>query len=374
MTSPHQSSQGVDSLDQNSQGQDWQAQLTQRHHLYGGPICDGVIRQQASDFIVIENLDFEAFGSGEHDWLIIRKTNFNSQSVADYLARIANVARSAVSFAGMKDNRAVTTQAFTVWRPQGTKGASVDYAAKLPAEMEVLVQDKHNKKLKRGSHRSNTFKLRVENVPGEYESELGERLALIREKGVPNYFGAQRFGRAAQNLEQVSTMFRQGSKGISRPLKSILLSSARSYLFNELVSNRIAEKRFAKVEQGEWLNLQGTASVFVSTEEDAQRMVELDVHPTAPMWGKGVDKWRDKAPDQIALEDQILEPFELFRDGLERFGLEYQRRPIRTKINELNWSFGPSETVGNQVCELEFTLQRGQFATSVLRELFNGIE
>ena len=211
-------------------------------------------------------------------------------------------------------------------------------------------------------------------MPGEYESELGERLALIREKGVPNYFGAQRFGRAAQNLEQVSTMFRQGSKGISRPLKSILLSSARSYLFNELVSNRIAEKRFAKVEQGEWLNLQGTASVFVSTEEDAQRMVELDVHPTAPMWGKGVDKWRDKAPDQIAWEDQILEPFELFRDGLERFGLEYQRRPIRTKINELNWSFGPSETVGNQVCELEFTLQRGQFATSVLRELFNGIE
>jgi len=169
-------------------------------------------------------------------------------------------------------------------------------------------------------------------------------------------------------------MFRQGSKGISRPLKSILLSSARSYLFNELVSNRIAEKRFAKVEQGEWLNLQGTASVFVCTEEDAQRMVELDVHPTAPMWGKGVDKWRDKAPDQIAWEDQILEPFELFRDGLERFGLEYQRRPIRTKINELNWSFGPSETVGNQVCELEFTLQRGQFATSVLRELFNGIE
>ena len=100
--------------------------------------------------------------------------------------------------------------------------------------------------------------------------------------------------------------FDQGSKGISRPLKSILLSSARSYLFNELVSSRIAEKRFAKVEQGEWLNLQGTASVFVSTEEDAQRVAELDVHPTAPMWGKGVDKWRDKAPQQIAWEDANL--------------------------------------------------------------------
>ncbi len=350
---------------------DWQTLLSHRHFVHGGPVCAGFIRKEATDFVVVEELGFTAHGSGEHDWLVIRKTNANSQAVADQLARIAKVARSAVSFSGLKDNRAITTQTFTVWRPKGTP---IDYAKELPASVEVIEQDKHNKKLRRGAHRSNRFSITVDDIPLSAESAVSARCEMIAQFGVPNYFGAQRFGRDAQNMIKACEMFRDGASGIARPLKSILLSAARSWLFNELVSQRIANNRFASAEVDEWLNLNGSASVFLATDDSQQRLAELDVHPTAALWGRGSQKWRDKAPAQLDWEQTVLAPYTLIREGLERFGLEYQRRPIRAKVEQLNWTFNASPTVGMLQCTLEFSLHRGQFATSVLRELFAGIE
>ncbi len=349
---------------------DWQAQLSQRKHLYGGPVCRGVIRKESADFQVDEELDFGAFGEGEHDWLRIRKTNLNTQAAADQLAQIAGVKRSAVSFAGLKDNRAVTTQVFTVWRP-GAK--PIAYADSLSKDLELLELNKHNKKLRRGAHRANRFCIKVSDIDSSYLDALQTRLRAISEGGVPSYFGAQRFGNQVQNMPKVLDMFEYGAKGIAKPLKSILLSAARSWLFNQIVSRRIEDGRFNTLAANEWLNLDGSSSVFLATDNEQQRFSAFDVHPTAAMWGRGVAAWRDKAPEQIDWEHGVMEPYADIQKGLERFGLEYQRRAIRSKVDGLDWEFSTQDEK-SMVCVLNFRLNRGQFATSVLRELFEGIE
>jgi tRNA pseudouridine13 synthase len=150
-----------------------------------------VMKAAAADFQVVELAPEPPSGDGEHLFLRLRKCALSTLDAARWLAATYAVPETAVGYAGMKDKHAVTEQWFSVHTPLD--------AAALPAHpgITLLAADRHRRKLRRGDLAGNRFRICLRDVaaPG-----WAEALAVARDHGVPNYFGAQRFGR--DNLEQ----------------------------------------------------------------------------------------------------------------------------------------------------------------------------
>ena len=179
------------------------------------------MRASAEDFQVVEDLGIEPSGSGEHVLLKIRKRNLNTAEVATHIARLAGIRPRDVSYAGLKDRVAVTTQTFSVHLP----GKEAPDWAELEGEnLQVLDAVRHHRKLRRGSLRGNVFTLCVRKFSGD-AGALEARLQQIDEQGVPNYFGAQRFGRDGNNLQRAQTLFAGEIKKVRRDKPSVSSAS-----------------------------------------------------------------------------------------------------------------------------------------------------
>jgi tRNA pseudouridine13 synthase len=316
------------------------------------------IRRSPSDFCVSENLAIEFSGDGEHDYLWIEKTGANTQWVARQVARNAGVRSSDVGFAGMKDRHAVTRQWFSVPR----KGEAVDWGAFACDGVEILEVARHQRKLRRGAHKSNSFRIALRTTSNLPEVQVvEERLKEISRNGVPNYFGPQRFGHDASNLVLARQLF--SGKRLHRDRRSIAISAARSYLFNEILSARVRDGSWNKILPGELANLDGSGSVFRVDEPDEEircRCEEMDIHPTATLCGlRG-----EISPSVVSdLEREATSAHHDLVLGLEQLGAKASHRALRLRIRELSWQLEPD------TLWLDFTLPKGAFATSVLREL-----
>ena len=330
---------------------------------YGSPTCSGVIKQEPSDFEVIEQLNNSPTGSGEHIWLSVRKTRQNTDELARQLARFAGVAYRDVGYSGLKDFHATTTQWFSVWKPKGTEPDWADFES---SGVEILQVGRHNRKIKRGTHSANQFCIRIKQLSGDL-SLLSDKLGLIAEQGVPNYFGEQRFGRNGNNIPQAQELFSGAISVKNRNHRSLLISAARSWIFNQIVSQRVEQGTWRKLYAGEPANLDGSASVFTSNGEPVEqtRLDTLDIHPTAAMWGLVDESAIQAYVDLHLLESAIANEYLELADGLVRQGLKSQRRAVRSKVHEPTWTIDGDELV------LNFALQRGQYATSVLREIID---
>ena len=158
---------------------------------HGAPALAARIRSLAEDFFVEELPGFEASGTGEHLLLSVEKRGMNTTFAARTIAQWAGVDESAVGYAGMKDRHAVTRQRFSVWLP---KRVAPDLAALDTDALCVLDHAWHARKLPRGALAGNRFVLVLRDVQGT-RADIEARLAAIAARGVPNYFGEQRFGR-----------------------------------------------------------------------------------------------------------------------------------------------------------------------------------
>ena len=209
----------------------------------GPPLFVGRIRSTPSDFDVTELLDIEFSGDGEHDWLYVEKTGANTHWVAEQLAKYASVRQVDVGYAGLKDRHAVTRQWFSVRRPSldGTDWDGFDVEG-----VSILDSRRHRRKLKRGAHRGNAFRIAVRSPEiADLQNEIDVRLRYIATTGVPNYFGEQRFGRDGANVQLGQAIVR--GKRVPRHKRSIGISALRSYRFNEELD--------ARVREGDWNRL-----------------------------------------------------------------------------------------------------------------------
>jgi len=335
-------------------------------------------KRMPEHFIVDEVLGFEPGGGGEHLWLHIEKRNENTDQLARMLARWAGVKSMEVSYSGMKDRNAVTRQWFSIQLP-GPKQKSIDIAT-CPAT--VLTHTFHSRKLKRGTHKLNRFEILLTDVQGDRDA-IAARLQAIATQGVPNYFGEQRFGRSGDNVAQAIAMF-EGKVKPSPHLRGILLSAARSHIFNRVLSVRVADGSWLKPMPGDICSLDGSGSVFAHDATDvsiAERLREGDIHLSGPLWGNaaGVNAALDAntdrgaradagakgsaSADTAALELAVAQQFPQLQQGLESAGLALERRALRLLPRDL-----VSEWRGNDLW-LAFGLTKGAFATTVLREL-----
>ena len=326
----------------------------------GRPTLAACIRKTPEDFRVNEIPLLEPGGAGEHTWLLVRKRLENTAEVAGQLAKFSGVSSRDVSYAGMKDRQAVTEQWFSVHLPGRD---DPDWAALDSETITVIRHARHARKLRRGALKGNTFQLRLRQFEGE-ASDLDKRLACIASEGVPNYFGEQRFGRDGANLHTAMQLFRNPKLRLTRTRRGLALSSARSFLFNQVLSHRVAAGNWNQVISGDALQLQGSHSFFIAETiipELVDRLARQDVHPTGPLYGRGVSSVQ---ADCLQLETEILAGHPDWLEGLEAAGLKQARRALRVPVEGLEWQW-----MGADELELVFSLPAGAYATSVLREL-----
>lgn len=324
----------------------------------GEPAAHGRIRSVPEDFRVYEMPLIEPGGSGNHLWLEIEKRGANTNWVAGELSKAAGVHPKEVGFAGMKDRNGVTRQWFSVGLQEASRPDPQDWKIE---DVTVLQHHRHSRKLKRGTLRGNRFRLLVRELSGDVAG-LDSRLQTISGQGVPNYFGDQRFGHGGRNIERARHWLLQGGR-IRRNQKSIYLSAARSFLFNNVLSVRVQQGNWNQLIDGELALLDGSRSVFpcdLPDEELEKRCGEFDIHPTGPLPGKG---GKLSAGAALECESAVLQPEHALIEALASAGVESARRALRLMPAKLAWEFS------DDCLLLEFELPAGAYATSLLREL-----
>ncbi len=320
-------------------------------YAYGLPEHTAGLKTHNAHFIVEEILGFEPAGEGEHDYLFIESDGDNSQWVAEHIAKTCHIKTVDVGFCGLKDRNAITRQWFSVYDPHKQAASHYDHLHEMLPNSKLLSVTRGASKLRRGMHQGNAFTIRLcfdELKP--LHDTLSQRLKSIAETGVPNYFGLQRFGRQANNLkvfnEWLGTQESAGRSKRRRKPKGIILSAARSQLFNRVLAARV---------------LAGSWSSRLSGD------VLMDAHyPSGPLWGRGRSETAD---DALKVEQQALEAFMPWANALEHLGMTQERRRLICRPENFEWHFDEDSQL-----LLRFTLPPGEYATSVIREICQVVE
>lgn len=326
---------------------------------WGDAPVSAILRATPADFFVEEQLGFSLTGVGEHCWLWVEKENLNTVDAAQRIAKFAGLQERDISFGGLKDKNAITRQ----WFSLHLINKAVDWTQWSDPNLRLLEITRHDRKLRRGGHRGNRFELTLRNVVGDLTA-FEDRLQTVRTAGVPNYFGEQRFGRDGRNIDNARQWIAEGMPRRQRAQVSILLSSMRSWLFNEILAARVREGTWNQPCDGEIFSLDGSGSVFTQALDDTlrTRIATGDIHPTGALSGRA---GTIRATHDVAdLEARVLADFPAEMAALEKAGLSAERRALRIIPIDLQWS-----RLDEMSWRLGFTLTRGCFATSVVREL-----
>ncbi|MDE2447653.1 MAG: tRNA pseudouridine(13) synthase TruD [Gammaproteobacteria bacterium] len=323
---------------------------------HGAPLCPGKLRTEPEDFLVEEQLGFEAAGTGQHVLLKVRKRAANTQWIARELARACGCRPGDIGYAGLKDRHAVAIQWFTV--PQSRLSAD-DWVGIGSGEYQVLEAHRHSRKLPRGALAGNRFVITVRGTAID-DASLASRLAAVETRGVPNYFGPQRFGKGGANLRRLG----EDLRALEPTQRGFILSAARSLVFNAVLAERVGNGSWERLGPGDLANLDGRGSHFrveVADEELAARCAQLDIHPTGPLWGRGSPP---SGGGVLELEQRVAAGQAAACELIAQAGMEQERRSLRLSVRDLRWRLEPDAIV------VEFRLSRGAYATTVLREVF----
>jgi tRNA pseudouridine13 synthase len=324
------------------------------------PGTAGRLKDVPEDFEVEELPAFAPTGTGNHLWLWVEKRARDTQEVARALARAAGVDVREVGYAGLKDRQAVTRQAFTLPLPQaGTLG---EFAS---PGVRVLETQATERKLRAGQLSGNAFRiwLRDTRAPQAAAAVLERLLAL----GLPNYFGAQRFGRAGDNAARGrALLLGQRLPGrVDRMQRRLYLSAYQSLLFNRALAARLQAGLYGQALLGDVLRRADSGGLFLCEDASVEqpRVSRLEVSPTGPVFG-----WKVKPlpTHEVGRREAELLAAEGLPEGAFRSGkgeTEGARRPFAVPVGQLS-----VHTEGADVL-LSFRLPKGSYATVLLDEV-----
>ena len=322
------------------------------------PKQTALLKAECADFVVKEQLGYDMSGDGEFVALKVRKTDCNTLFVGEQLAKFAGISARNMSYAGLKDRKAVTEQWFSLQMPgQPTP----DFSQFSLEGVEILDVTRHQRKIRIGSLQGNHFEILLRNV--EETDELKVRLDFLAKNGFPNYFTEQRFGRDGNNLTQALRWANGEIKVKDRNKRSFYLSTARSEVFNLIVAKRIELGLAQQVLNGDILQLNGSHSWFVVDESEdlaqlQQRLVQQDVLLTAPLIG-------EEEKSAVDFEHEIFAQHQALFDLMRQERMKAARRAILMQPQHFQWQFEPNGL------RLQFALPAGSYATALIRELVN---
>ncbi|MFW5823552.1 MAG: tRNA pseudouridine(13) synthase TruD [Marinobacter sp.] len=322
-----------------------------------GPVGRAQLKARPEDFCVTEKLDTGGPiieldprpdpgpaipGQGEHLLVYLEKTGDNTPWVAHRLGEMARCGDRGVGYCGLKDRHAVTRQWFSIQRPgqESTDGA---FIRQLQQHWTVLAVARSGRKLRTGEHQANHFRIRLRNLSGDPDA-IETRLETLRREGCPNYFGQQRFGHAGGNLERAVAMAtgpdrrRRGGRAGGGARQGLYLSAARSWLFNEVLAERVERQDWQQMLDGEpapW--------------------------PSGPLWGDGGTL---ATGAQEALEREVVARHPEVAAVFAGSRMAPERRPLVLAPADLAWAFSGAGDAPS--LDVSFTLQPGQYATTLL--------
>jgi tRNA pseudouridine13 synthase len=320
----------------------------------GLPGVGGVIRLLPQDFQVEEVPAYSPSGEGEHLYFFLEKEGLTTRQVLEFLRDELGIPEKEIGVAGLKDKHALTRQWFSI--PKRHEDA-LCLLENLKG-VRLLKADLHTNKLRTGHLKGNRFRILIREAQGGRE-RAEAILRVLQEKGLPNYYGPQRFGLGGLNPARGYELVK-GGKGRGSPwLKRFLIGSLQSLLFNDWVALRMERGLYDRVIPGDWAKKHATGGEFlVESEAEAERALRLEISATGPLFGK---KYPEARGEARALEDEILERYALKREEFRaRRG---SRRPIRVPLAE--WEVEESP----EGLWLSFFLPKGSYATSLLREV-----
>lgn len=326
------------------------------------PPVGGRVGPEPEDFLVDEVPAYAASGKGEHQYVHVKKRLLTTPELVRRLAKACGVNERDVGYAGMKDKHAVTSQ----WLSLNTKTA-ISPELDLGPGIEILAVTRHDNKLRTGHLLGNRFSITLVGVHPAGLARAEAIVARLRADGLPNYFGAQRFGHAGRNLPDALTWLARGGRGRGRFEQKLFPSVVQSELFNRYLTARLALDRTQLI-AGEVVRLEGAGAMFrvddVATEQP--RFAARDLHLTGPMLGP---KMRPAAADGLALEQRITAELGLDEAALGALGRQAPgaRRDLFAPLKDL--SIAEVAGRGEPALRLSFTLPAGGYATEVLRQL-----
>lgn len=389
------------------------------------PPIRGAIKRHYEDFIVEEIPAYQPCGSGDHVFFTIEKKGLATMRAVNDIARHLGVLSRDIGLAGLKDARAVTVQTMSVEHVDPQKVKALD----IP-RIRILSVDRHKNKLRIGHLRGNRFRIKLRECDPPRLNDLSAVLDTLQRRGVPNYFGQQRFGsrgdtglighailkrdaataidlmlgragphdtgevlRARQlydagdyeaaakswpfgfrdNARACRAMARSYGKhkramyAVDGRLKKFFVSAYQSSLFNRCLAERI--DRLDQIVQGDLAFKHENGAVFLVADADAEapRAASFDISPTGPIFGVRMTR-AEGEPGRI--EQAILDAEQIATDdfrAVKGMKIHGSRRPLRFALKDLGMEKG-SDGNGGYV-ELAFTLDAGCYATMILREI-----
>jgi len=322
------------------------------------PKQTALLKAECADFVVKEQLGYDMSGDGEFVAVKVRKTDCNTLFVGEQLAKFAGISARNMSYAGLKDRKAVTEQWFSLQMPgQPTP----DFSQFSLDGVEILDVTRHQRKIRIGSLQGNHFEILLRNA--EKTDELEVRLNFLAKNGFPNYFTEQRFGRDGNNLTQALRWANGEIKVKDRNKRSFYLSAARSEMFNLILSKRMELNLAQQILVGDVLQLNGSHSWFVVDESEdlaqlQQRLTQQDVLLTAPLIG-------EEEKSAVDFEHEIFAQHQALFALMRQERMKAARRPILIHPQYFQWQFEPNGL------RLQFALPAGSYATALIRELVN---
>ncbi len=344
---------------------------TNWHYAWTKPKLTGDLKATPQDFFVEEVLGFQPDGLGEFVFVFIEKVGVNTDFLAKRLASFADIDPNKVTYSGVKDRHACTRQ----WFCLHLLNRNVDFSELVHGfvkgeQVRILDVVRHSKKLKIGTHIANRFVIRIRSLEGDL-IELENRLSLVKMAGVPNYYGAQRFGINGNNLENGMRWLEKGRVGRKRLSKteSFWLSAMRSWCFNQSLSFQVLQGDWNKVLVGDIAQEANSDTQFrVKNIKPGTllRLMTMKIQPVLPLISNG---WQDGTSSERA--QWVLESLngaESVVEGLLNLDLSRDSRTSRLSPNDMEWELINKNSESPELL-MQFSLPKGAFATSVLREL-----
>jgi tRNA pseudouridine13 synthase len=316
------------------------------------------LRDSPEDFRVDEIPVYAPSGEGGHTFVRVEKRLRTTADVAKTLARLAGVAPRDVGFAGRKDRIAVATQWFSV--PELEPKAALDFEVE---GLRVLEAVRHPHKLRTGQLRGNRFALVVRGVEPEAAEQAARRLVEATERGFPNSYGEQRFGRDGANAARGAEMLSSGQVRGDRREARFIVSALQAAVFNHVLAHRPLP--LDELERGDVAVRHESGGLFEveDVEAESPRAAAFEISATGPIFGT---KMRRASGAPGERESESLRAFGLDLDALHPprgIRLQGTRRPLRVQPQEAR------AQAKQDALELAFVLPAGSYATVLVEHL-----
>lgn len=322
----------------------------------------GVIKELDEDFQVEEIPLYLPSGEGQHIYLLIQRSSQTTKDVVNDLKKLFQVHETDIGFAGLKDKNALTTQWISL--SLGANAQISEVKEKIEKNLEslnILEISKHTNKLKTSHLVGNKFKILLREVD-ENALEIANKIhAQIQVSGIPNYYGPQRFGSKNTNQEVGKSILLKEKKEKRHWIKKLMLSAYQSHLFNTWLSDRVKSDNFSNILEGDLLQSMNGQRPF-PFDDQKDHLTEFKdqlLSYTGPIFGSKVSTPSGKS---LEIENNILENESVTIEDFKNSKLPGARRHAHIFLKDLELS------QKEDGLEFSFSLNKGTYATSLLRE------